>query len=70
MKKHNHTLQTNPWHREEEPQNIYITRQWQDKESQATISPFLVKIVSEYDMEILHSQTADKYLTSGGRAKQ
>ena len=22
-KYHNHTLQTNPWHREEEPQNMY-----------------------------------------------
>ena len=30
-KYYNHTLQTNPWHREEEPQNTTVTRHQENK---------------------------------------
>ena len=37
-KYHNHTLQTNPWHREEEPHNNHKTtgRQTKQRNQQAT----------------------------------
>ena len=41
-KYHNHKLQTNPWHREEEPHNNHETPGRQTKQSKATSSRFLV----------------------------
>ena len=58
-KKHNHTVQTNPRDREEEPQK---TNSQEDKVKEPALSHFpikmIAKIVSEYDQEIPQSQTA------------
>ena len=37
-KYHNHTLQTNPWHREEEP-HVTITRHQEDKPQEVEVRP-------------------------------
>ena len=39
---HNHTLQTNPRHHEEEPQSIYSNKTSDENKSKATSSLFLV----------------------------
>ena len=43
-KYHNHKLQTNPWHRKEEP--LTITRHQEDKLSKAISSLFLIKMIA------------------------
>ena len=47
-KYHNHKLQTNPWHREEEPHNNHETPE-EDKQSKATSSLFPVKMVAKLE---------------------
>ena len=46
-KYHNHKLQTNPWHREEEPHSI--TRQQEDKQSKATSSLFPIEMIAKLE---------------------
>ena len=46
-KYHNHTLQTNPWHREEEPQNIYSNNTYVRQYSKATNFLFLFKMIAK-----------------------
>ena len=51
-KYHNHTLQTNPRHRKEEPQNIYSnnTFVWQQKQSNQLSLPL------QYDLKLERTQ--------------
>ena len=47
---HNHTLQTNQRHREEEPHLTFtVTRQPKDNKSKATSSLFLVKMLTKLE---------------------
>ena len=45
-KNHNHKLQTNPWHRQEEPHN---TRHQEDKQSKATSSLLTNKMIARLE---------------------
>ena len=47
QKYHNHTLQTNPRHREEELHKI--TRHQEDKQSKATSSLFPIKMIAKLE---------------------
>ena len=46
-KYHNHKLQTNPWHREEEPHNNHDNQE--DKLSKATSSPPSIKMIAKQE---------------------
>ena len=48
-KYHNHKLQTNLWHREEEPQNNHETPGRQTKQSKATSSLFPIEIIAKLE---------------------
>ena len=58
-KYHNHKLQTNPWHREEEPHKI--TRHQEDKQSKATSSLFDMKMFVK--LEWKQSNAHEGFLT-------
>ena len=49
MKYRNYKLQTNPWHREEEPHNNHETPGRQTKQSQATSSVFPIKMIAKLE---------------------
>ena len=49
-KYHNHTLQTNPQHREEEPNNIYSNNTFVRHLSKATSFLFLFKMIAKLEM--------------------
>ena len=54
MKYHNHTLQTKPRHREEEPQSQEISREI----NKATSYLFLVKMIGQLKWhEVVHKKT-------------
>ena len=61
-KYHNHTLQTDPKHREEEPQMAQITNRHKTS-GRATSSPFLIEMVAklERSLHIDHYQPAFRY---------
>ena len=44
-KYHNHILQINPWHQEEDHKTLTVTRHLRDNKSKATYSLFLVKML-------------------------
>ena len=46
-KYHNHKLQTNPWHREEEPHNNHETPE--DKQNKAASSLFSIEMVAKLE---------------------
>ena len=48
-KYHNHTLQTNPWHLEEEPQNIYSNKTSGRHKSKAISSLFPLKMIAKLE---------------------
>ena len=48
-KYHNHTLQTNPLHHEEKPQNTNIHKNEEDNSSKATSVLFLVKMIAKLE---------------------
>ena len=47
-KYHNHILQTNPWHREEEPHNNHETPRRQTKQSNQLSLP--IKMIAKLEM--------------------
>ena len=49
-KYHNHKLQTNPWHRKEEPHNNHETPGRQNKQSnQLSLSLFPIKMIAKQE---------------------
>ena len=54
MKYHNHKLQTNPWHHEEEPHTV--TRHQEDKQSKATSSLFPIKMIAKLEWTLCNAQ--------------
>ena len=53
MKYHNHTRQTNPRHREEESQNIYITicKTINDSKATSFLFLFLFKMIAKLKLD-------------------
>ena len=51
-KYHNHKLQTNPWHREEEPHNNHQ----EDKQSKATSSLFPIAMIAKLEWKQSNAQ--------------
>ena len=48
-KYHNHKLQTNPWHREEEPHNNYDTPGRQSKQSNQQLQNLTMGVTINYE---------------------
>ena len=53
-KYHNHKLQTNPWHREEEPHNNYKTPGRQTKQSNQPSLPHQDDCKTRRDINVTH----------------
>ena len=53
-KYHNHKLQTNPWHREEEPHNYHETPGRQIKQSNSSLFP--IKMIAKLELTYSNAQ--------------
>ena len=58
-KTHNHTPQTNPQHREEEPQNNNSHKTPGKQKSKTTSSLFPIKMIAKLEKETKHRTTKD-----------